>query len=206
MSDPPNRRGRKSQPKVKEAPRSVRTRRAELAKMLIGGLGPRPPAAPQPASPAKPAPISAPAPEAPRSLPTLQSGAVGERTGPTVLVIDDDTAIRELVVRTLAKDHLVYQAVDGKTGLDVLRALGSVDLVLCDIEMPKVDGLDLARAVKADPNLRSVPIVFLTARGTVGDHVTGMEAGARAYLTKPFSVKELRLTVTRACRRGPARS
>jgi CheY-like chemotaxis protein len=138
-------------------------------------------------------------------LRTLQSGAVGERTGPTILVVDDDAAIRELVVRTLAQDHLLYQAADGKSGLDVLRKVGSVDLVLCDIEMPKVDGLGLARALKADPSLRAVPIIFMTARASVGDHIAGMAAGARAYLTKPFSVKDLRLTVTRACRRGPAR-
>jgi len=190
---------------LKEAPPSVRTRRAELAKALTGGLARRPQGAPHPKPPSAPK-ISTVTSEPPKSLHTLASTAVGERTGPTILVIDDDPAIRELVVRTLAKDHLVYQAADGKIGLDVLRKLGSVDLVLCDIEMPKVDGLGLARAVKADPGLRSVPIVFLTARASVGDHMAGIEAGARAYLTKPFSVKELRLTVTRSCRRGPARS
>ena len=73
-------------------------------------------------------------------------------------------------------------------------------------KMPKVDGIGLARAIKADAKLRGVPIIFLTARTAVSDHVAAMEAGARSYLGKPFSIKDLSNAVSRATRRGPART
>jgi CheY-like chemotaxis protein len=130
---------------------------------------------------------------------------MGERAGPTVLVIDDDPAIRELVVKALANENLLYQAGDGKSALALLRRLPSVDVVLCDVTMPGADGYSVAQAMKADPKLRSIPIVFLTALASAADHVAGIKAGARFYLTKPFKIRDLRAAVARACRR-PARS
>jgi DNA-binding response OmpR family regulator len=158
-------------------------RRAELARKLLGAIeaprtglsagGEEPPALPQPA---------------------------GQGTGPRVLVIDDDPTVCDLLVRALAKDNIVYRASDGQSGLDLLRRLQSVDVVVCDVMMPNMDGLSVAKAIKADPKLSSVPIVFLTARDTAMDHVAGIQAGARAYLTKPFKIRDLCEAVARACR------
>src|SRR5438552_2160411 len=124
----------------------------------------------------------------------------GQGTGPRVLVIDDDPTVCDLIVTALAKDHVVYRASDGKSGLDLLRRMPSVDVVVCDIMMPRMDGYGVAKAIKADPRLRSIPIVFLTARDTAMDHVAGIQAGARLYLTKPFKIRELCAAVARACR------
>jgi CheY-like chemotaxis protein len=134
--------------------------------------------------------------------PTPAPTPVGDRGGPTVIVIDDDAAIRELIVKTLSKDNCVYQAADGQTGLSLLRRLRSVDVVLCDVSMPKVDGYAVARAIKADPELRGIPVIFLTALDAAADHVAGIQAGACSYLTKPFKIKELRQAMARAQRRG----
>lgn len=127
---------------------------------------------------------------------------VGDRTGPTVLVIDDDAAIRELIVKTLSKDNLVYEAGDGQTGLSLVRRLRAVDVILCDVTMPKIDGYAVARALKADPELRTIPVIFLTALGSPADHVAGIQAGACSYLTKPFKIRDLRTAMARAQRRG----
>jgi CheY-like chemotaxis protein len=128
--------------------------------------------------------------------------AVGDRSGLTILVVDDDAAIRELVVKTLASEHLVYQASDGREALDLLRKLPSIDAVVCDVNMPRLDGYGLAKAVKADPALRTIPIILLTARDSPADHVAGIQAGAFFYLTKPFKARDLRTVLSRAQRRG----
>jgi CheY-like chemotaxis protein len=83
--------------------------------------------------------------------------------------------------------------------------LASVDVVVCDVMMPRMDGYSVARAIKADPKLRSIPIVFLTARTAPMDHVAGIQAGARHYLTKPFKIQDLCAMVARASRTMPGR-
>jgi CheY-like chemotaxis protein len=158
-------------------------RRAELARKLLGAI--EVPGADALVRAEDPQPVAQPA---------------GQGIGPRVLVIDDDAAVCDLVVTALAKEHVVYRAADGKSGLDLLRRLPSVDAVVCDIMMPRLDGYGVAKAMKADPRLRSIPIVFLTARATAMDHVAGIQAGARLYLTKPFKIRDLCAAVARACR------
>ena len=77
------------------------------------------------------------------------------------------------------------------------------DVIVSDVMMPRLDGFEFARAVKSNPDLCAVPILFLTARGSPTDQVEGIQAGARSYLTKPFKVKDLLAAVARASRRGP---
>jgi CheY-like chemotaxis protein len=161
-------------------------RRAELARKLLGTIE----------VPSALAPVQA---EEARAVPQ----PAGQGTGPRVLVIDDDPTVCDLVVTALAKEHVVYRAADGKSGLDLLRRLPSVDVVVCDIMMSGMDGYGVAKAIKADPKLRSIPIVFLTARDTAMDHVAGIQAGARIYLTKPFKIRDLCAVVARACRPLP---
>ena len=125
---------------------------------------------------------------------------IGEASGAKVLVIDDDQVIRDMVGRVLARENLVYQAPDGASGLALLKQIGVVDVIVCDVMMPHMDGFEFAQATKADPNLSSIPILFLTARDSAKDRLEGIRVGARSYLTKPFKVKDLMLAVQRAAR------
>ena len=113
--------------------------------------------------------------------------------GKLVLVVDDDQSVRELVVRALkGKGYQTIEARDGITAAELLgTATRTPDLLICDVMMPTIDGFSLARMVKASPALRSVPIIFLTAKADAEDVVRGIRMGARHYVQKPFSVKDL---------------
>ena len=155
------------------------------------------------ASPAFGAPPRGPSTVHPAHRPAKAQAPIGDSTGPKVLVIDDDEVIREMIVKVLARENLVYQAGDGVAALSLLQRVGAVDVIVSDVMMPRLDGFEFARAVKSNPDLSAVPILFLTARGSPTDQVEGIQAGARSYLTKPFKVKDLLAAVARASRRGP---
>jgi|SRR5580704_7249272 DNA-binding response OmpR family regulator len=110
-----------------------------------------------------------------------------------VLVVDDDPEIRALVVKALSsKGYETAQAADGLIASEVLGSLKRVpDLLICDIMMPSVDGLALAKLLRAKPEFSGLPIIFLTAKNSFSDVVQGIQAGARHYVQKPFSVKDL---------------
>ena len=114
-----------------------------------------------------------------------------------VLIVDDRAEIRRLVQMTLELGEFEFmEAADGPTALHLIRS-AQPDVILLDIMMPGgLDGLDVCRAVKTDPNVRS-RIVLLTARGQQKDIEDGLKAGADAYLVKPFSPLELIDTVER---------
>jgi two-component system alkaline phosphatase synthesis response regulator PhoP len=116
----------------------------------------------------------------------------------TILVVDDEPKIV-----TLARDYLeragfaVTSAGDGKTALAAARA-DKPDLIVLDLGLPQLDGLDVARTLRKDSN---VPIIMLTARGEETDKLVGLELGADDYITKPFSPKELVARVRAVLRR-----
>jgi DNA-binding response OmpR family regulator len=115
-----------------------------------------------------------------------------------VLVVDDDVTVREVVVSYLrAGGHTVVEAADGS---DALRAMRSdpADLVVLDLMMPGIDGLEVCRRLRAAGD---VPIIMLTALGAEVDRVVGLESGADDYVTKPFSPRELVLRVEALLRR-----
>lgn len=121
------------------------------------------------------------------------------REVPTVLVIDDEANIRELVsVYLTAAGFAVEQAADGEEGLASVREL-SPDLVVLDIMLPGIDGLELCRRLRAE---RQVPIIMLTARSEDADKVSLLEAGADDYVVKPFSPPELVARVRAVLRRA----
>jgi two-component system response regulator MprA len=108
---------------------------------------------------------------------------------PRVLVVDDDRAVRESLRRSLEfNGYDVHLAGDGA---EALAGIGAVapDVVVMDVMMPKLDGLETTRALRTAGN--DVPILVLTARDAVGDRVEGLDAGADDYLTKPFALDEL---------------
>ncbi|GHF92202.1 response regulator transcription factor [Streptomyces filamentosus] len=117
-----------------------------------------------------------------------------------VLIVDDEPAVREALRRSLAfEGYATREAVDG---IDALAAMESYDpdLVVLDVQMPRMDGLTAARRIRAAGS--TVPILMLTARDTVGDRVTGLDAGADDYLVKPFELDELFARIRALLRRS----
>ncbi len=116
-----------------------------------------------------------------------------------VLVVDDDPTVREVVVSYLrAEGYDVSEAADGESGLTMFER-DHPDLIVLDIMLPGVDGLEVCRRVRAASD---VPIIMLTALGSEADRVVGLELGADDYLTKPFSPRELVLRIGSVLRRA----
>ncbi|MDA1010487.1 MAG: DNA-binding response regulator [Chloroflexi bacterium] len=116
----------------------------------------------------------------------------------TVLVVEDDEAIREAVAFNLKRDgHEVLTASDGAEGLARARE-ASPDLVVLDVMLPRMSGLDVCRLLREET---PIPILMLTARDAEADVVQGLDLGADEYVTKPFSMRELRARVTSLLRR-----
>ncbi len=108
-----------------------------------------------------------------------------ERHAPKVLVVDDQFTVRELQRSILrASGYSVEVACDGREALDALRAAGDFDIVVTDLQMPEMDGLELLAAIRADPDRSSLPVVVVTSRGSEEDRRRGAEAGADAYIVK----------------------
>ena len=106
---------------------------------------------------------------------------------PTVLIVDDEPAILELVRFTLEDDRVrIVEASDGRTALDLARA-ERPDLMLLDVRMGHLDGVEVCRRIRADAALAATRIVLLTAADQEADRARGLAAGADEYLSKPFS-------------------
>ncbi len=115
-----------------------------------------------------------------------------------ILIVDDQEDIRELVRMTLELDgYEVHEAVDGDSGLQAAARVAP-DLMLLDVMMPgQLDGLGVCRKIRADGARRRMKVVMLSARGQPADQKAGLEAGADAYLCKPFSPRQLLQVVSR---------
>lgn len=119
-----------------------------------------------------------------------------------ILVVDDDRDVAGTIERTLKrKDHQVIVAYSGVQALQLIQGQRP-DLVVLDIMMPRMDGIKVCQRIRALPNVASVPILFLTAKGKIEDKIVGFEAGADDYLTKPFDLRELDLRVKALLRRS----
>jgi CheY-like chemotaxis protein len=128
------------------------------------------------------------------------AGAVARRK--LVLVVDDDPSVRKLVTTALqSKGYDVEQAADGMAASELLgRMTQPPDLMICDVMMPTIDGFTLARMIKGHKELRSIPIIFLTAKTQPADLKTGIALGARHYVQKPFSIVDLLDKVAKSIR------
>jgi len=108
-----------------------------------------------------------------------------------ILVADDDDNFRFLITEVLKEaGHDVAACPDGLLAWEYLLAHGA-DLAVLDINMPELDGISLLRSIRADGNLRGMPVLLLTVRGFTEDQVRGYDVGADDYLTKPFSTEVL---------------
>ena len=119
-----------------------------------------------------------------------------------ILVVEDDLDIRELISFNLANEgHQVFEANDGEVGIDKARN-NNPDLILLDLMLPGIQGLDVCRVIKSDQETKEIPIIMVTALGQEEDIVKGLETGADDYITKPFSIKVLIARVNAVLKRS----
>ena len=119
-----------------------------------------------------------------------------------ILVVEDDLYIRELMSFNLANEgHQVFEANDGEVGIDKARN-NNPDLILLDLMLPGIQGLDVCRIIKSDQETKETPIIMVTALGQEEDIVKGLETGADDYITKPFSIKVLIARVNAVLKRS----
>jgi two-component system alkaline phosphatase synthesis response regulator PhoP len=124
----------------------------------------------------------------------------------TILVVEDEAILRDTIVYNLrAEGYEVLTAGDGASALDAAQR-SRLDLVLLDLMLPVMDGLEVCRQLRRRSETSSVPILMLTARAEETDKVVGLELGADDYVTKPFSWRELRARVRALLRRTEPRS
>jgi len=118
-----------------------------------------------------------------------------------ILVIEDEEHIVELLKFNLESNgYDVVSASDGLEGLNMVKS-ERPDLILLDLMLPKMDGIEVCKQVKSDSDLQEIPIIMLTAKGSETDKVLGLEIGADDYITKPFSIRELMARVKVVLRR-----
>jgi len=118
-----------------------------------------------------------------------------------IIIIDDEKDIVELISYNLEKEgYTIAKAYDGEAALQTIKAQ-KPNLIILDLMLPKISGLDICKAVRNNPDTSSLPIIMLTAKADETDKIIGLEIGADDYITKPFSVKELVARVRAILRR-----
>lgn len=117
-----------------------------------------------------------------------------------ILLVDDEPGLREAVQAYLEDSgYTVYTATNGREGWETLQR-SQPDLVITDVMMPQVSGYEFLKQLRDDPRFKTLPVIFLTARGMKSDRIQGYDAGCDAYLPKPFDPDELVAIVTRLLR------
>ena len=112
--------------------------------------------------------------------------------GKKILVVDDSRAVRQQVSMTLSQAGFeVLEAEDGEQGADVIRKDSDVAMVICDVNMPRMNGLEMVEAVKAEPAFAALPIVMLTTEGQPALMKRAKAAGAKGWIVKPFKAAML---------------
>jgi len=125
------------------------------------------------------------------TLQTNDEPLLSDDRRPIILVVEDNTEIRRYIASSLSDDYQVIKVSDGKTGCQ--KAFEHIpDLIITDIMMPVMDGIELCRTIKQDIRTSHIPVIMLTAKDTQADQQEGYEVGADSYLTKPFTISMLR--------------
>ena len=134
------------------------------------------------------------APTAEPTAPELNDADVANDTRTRILIVDDNSSVAYYIGTVLSKRYDVFYAADGQSGLDKARQI-MPDLVVTDVMMPVMDGLELCRKIRTDEMTSHIPVVVITAKSGDNDRLEGLKAGADAYLTKPFNEQELLILV-----------
>lgn len=113
---------------------------------------------------------------------------------PVILVVEDNPEINNYIAQNLSGEYIVIQASNGDEGQKAAKT-NIPDLIICDIMMPVMDGIAMAKLIKEDITTSHIPIIMLTAKTTVDDRQEGYESGAESYLTKPFSITMLKIRI-----------
>jgi len=113
---------------------------------------------------------------------------------PVVLLIDDNEEILEFIEHELNEKYTIIKALNGQDALQMLRE-EAVQLIVCDIMMPVMDGFELCKIIKTNFEYSHIPVILLTARNTLQSKIEGLELGADAYIEKPFSPDYLRVQI-----------
>ncbi|HEX9156735.1 MAG TPA: phosphate regulon transcriptional regulator PhoB [Syntrophales bacterium] len=122
-----------------------------------------------------------------------------------ILIVDDEKDIVDLVAYNLEKEgYETLKSLDGEKALQLVRTK-TPDLVVLDLMLPGIQGLEVCKRIRKDPQTAAIPIIMLTAKGDEIDKILGLEVGADDYITKPFSVKELQARIKAVLRRSEAR-
>ncbi|TAM37524.1 response regulator [bacterium] len=120
-----------------------------------------------------------------------------------ILVVDDESGLVEMLsIRLEVNNYQVISASDGQEGLDKARS-EAPDLIILDLMLPRLDGYQVCRALKSDEKYKQIPIVIFTARAQESDIRAGKEAGADAYITKPFEPDILLAKVSQLIEKSP---
>ena len=123
-----------------------------------------------------------------------------------VLVVDDESDVTELLHYRLEQEGYRVATLNDPLGFVAKVRELEPDLMLLDIMMPELSGMQLCRIVRADPSMKDIPVIFLSARGEVEDRIKGLEAGAEDYVSKPFNTNELLLRISKMLKRSGAPS
>lgn len=126
------------------------------------------------------------------------SGAAATTRSVKILIVEDDPDVLTLESRLLATLGAVQIARDGLEALAVIKKGFMPDVVVTDVMMPRMDGLQLAKQLKADPVTCKIPVVIVTAKAAPRDVIAGINSGARHYMTKPFTADQLLAKVKKA--------
>lgn len=123
-----------------------------------------------------------------------------------ILIVDDDPQIREWLKLDLQlSGYSTDSAINGREGLE--KAItGAYDLIILDVMMPEMDGFEVCRALRSNAKTKDLPVILLTAKGTIEDKVTGFNSGADDYLVKPFDIQELLVRLRALMRRNSTES
>ncbi len=103
-----------------------------------------------------------------------------------ILVVDDEPQNITIMNEILKKDYIVIAATDGVNALAIAQSQTPPDLIMLDIMMPRIDGYETLRRLKADPRTARIPVIFVTAKGEIDDKMTGYQHGVSDYVTKPL--------------------
>ena len=118
----------------------------------------------------------------------------------TILTVDDSRTIREMLKLALGgAGHTVIQADDGMNGVDALQAAGTVDVIITDINMPRMDGFSFIDHVRRDPRNAAIPILVLTTESEPAKKQRARDAGGTGWIVKPFDPAKLLAAVRRVC-------